>query len=49
MAMNGLRNLTQVLETGSNEIVINEAIRKRAVLPIRRLLDFAQRRKLRTQ
>ncbi len=44
MAMNGLRNLARVLESGDNEIVIDEAIRERAVRPIRRLLDFAQRR-----
>ncbi|MDS4040453.1 MAG: quinolinate synthase NadA, partial [Candidatus Competibacter sp.] len=41
MAMNGLRNLARVLETGDNEILIDEAIRARAVQPIRRLLDFA--------
>ena len=45
MAMNGLRNLAQVLETGTNEIVIDEAIRERAALPIRRLLDFARQRR----
>ncbi len=41
MAMNGLRNLKHVLETGANEIHIDEAIRKKAVLPIERMLDFA--------
>jgi quinolinate synthase len=45
MAMNGLRNLARVLETGANEIVIDEAVRERAVLPIRRLLEFAKQRK----
>ncbi len=45
MAMNGLRNLAQVLETGANEILINEAIRERAAVPIRRLLEFAKQRK----
>ncbi len=43
MAMNGLRNLKRVLETGANEIHIDEAIRKKAVLPIERMLDFAAR------
>jgi len=43
MAMNGLRNLKRVLETGTNEIHIDEAIRKKAVLPIERMLDFAAR------
>lgn len=41
MAMNGLRNLAQVLETGANEIHIDEPIRQRAVLSIQRMLDFA--------
>ncbi|ARU32785.1 quinolinate synthase [Sulfuriferula sp. AH1] len=41
MAMNGLRNLLQVLETGANEIHISEAVRERAVLSIQRMLDFA--------
>ncbi len=45
MAMNGLRNLAQVLETGANEIVIEKTLRERAVQPIRRLLEFAKRRK----
>ena len=45
MAMNGLRNLAEVLETGANEIVIDEAVRERAALPIRRLLEFAKQRK----
>lgn len=44
MAMNGLRNLARVLETGGNEITIDEAVRERAVLPIRRLLEFARQR-----
>ncbi len=45
MAMNGLRNLARVLETGRNEIVIDEVVRERAVRPIRRLLEFARQRK----
>lgn len=45
MAMNGLRNLARVLESGANEIQIDEAIRARAAVPIRRLLEFAKQRK----
>jgi quinolinate synthase len=45
MAMNGLRNLARVLEVGDHEILIDEAIRERAALPIRRLLEFARQRK----
>ena len=41
MAMNGLRKLAQVLTTGSNEIQVDESIRKRAALSIARMLDFA--------
>jgi quinolinate synthase len=42
MAMNALQNLAEVLETGRNEVLIDPAIRDRAVLPIRRMLDFAR-------
>ncbi len=41
MAMNGLRNLARVLETGENEIHIDEGIRAKARLSIQRMLDFA--------
>ncbi len=44
MAMNGLQNLVRVLETGENEIFIEETIRERAVLSLSRMLDFAQQR-----
>ena len=42
MAMNSLEKLAHVLETGSNEIHVEESIRKRAVLPIQRMLDFSK-------
>ncbi len=42
MAMNNLEKLAQVLETGSNEILIDEAIRQKAIISIQRMLDFAQ-------
>ena len=45
MAMNGLRNLKRVLETGANEIHIDETIRRKAVVPIERMLDFAAKMK----
>ncbi|MDH3316619.1 MAG: quinolinate synthase NadA [Gammaproteobacteria bacterium] len=44
MAMNGLRNLVDVLETGANEIIIEESIRKRAIVPVKRMLEFAARK-----
>jgi quinolinate synthase len=41
MGMNSLQNLEQVLESGENEIHIDEAVRAKAVVPIQRMLDFA--------
>ncbi len=45
MAMNGLRKLAHVLETGLNEIQVDPAVREQAVKPIQRLLDFARQRR----
>ena len=42
MAMNDLEKLAQVLETGNNEIHIDEAIRQKAAISIQRMMDFAQ-------
>ena len=41
MEMNGLKNLAQALENETNEILIEENIRKKAYIPIKRLMDFA--------
>lgn len=49
MAMNGLYNLAEVLETGNNEILVDPGIAKRAVLPIKRMLDFARQINLPTR
>ena len=49
MAMNGLMNLAEVLETGKNEIRVDAAIIPRAVQPIQRMLDFAKQIKLPTR
>ncbi len=48
MAMNGLLNLAEVLEKGNNEIHVDPAIIPRAVLPIKRMLEFAKQIKLPT-
>ena len=42
MAMNGLKNLAQVLEDENpdNEIHIDETIRQKALIPLNRMLDF---------
>ena len=42
MAMNGLDNLLAVLETGSNEIHVDEEIRVKALRSTQRMLDFAE-------
>lgn len=49
MAMNGLANLAQVLESGENEIYVDPAIIPRAVQPIKRMLDFARQISLPTR
>ncbi len=41
MAMNGLHNLLHVLETGENEIHVDEQIRKAAYRSTKRMLDFS--------
>lgn len=47
MAMNGLRSLHHVLETGANEIDVPADIARRARLPITRLLEFTAARAMR--
>jgi quinolinate synthase len=44
MAMNALQNLEQVLVRGDQVIEIEEPVRRRAVVPIQRMLDFARAR-----
>jgi len=41
MAMNGLHNLEQTLARLDNEIVIDEEIRRRALVSTRRMIDFS--------
>jgi quinolinate synthase len=45
MAMNGLQNLADVLETGANEIHVDPEIGRKAKLAIDRMLDFAAAKK----
>lgn len=42
MAMNDLEALGQVFSRDDNEVFVDPAIGKRAMLPLRRMLDFAQ-------
>ncbi len=46
MAMNSLQNLCEVLETGSNEILVDPELIPRAIKPLQRMLDFAVSRKV---
>ena len=43
MAMNDLAKLERVLVEGSNAIHVDEAIRRRAVVPLERMLEFGRR------
>jgi quinolinate synthase len=45
MAMNGLRNLAEVLENGNNEVFVDPGIGRQAVRAIDRMLDFAAAKK----
>lgn len=49
MAMNGLINLAEVLQTGQNEIHVDPHIIPLAVRPIQRMLDFAKQINLPTR
>lgn len=42
MAMNGLRSLAHVLETGANEIHVDADIRERALVSLSRMLEFGR-------
>ncbi|WP_210394890.1 quinolinate synthase NadA [Motiliproteus sediminis] len=46
MAMNGLDNLTEVLENGGNEIQVDAGLRERALRPLDRMLDFTAANRL---
>jgi quinolinate synthase len=45
MAMNGLHNLARVLETGENEIQVDERVRLGALRSTQRMLEFAAARR----
>lgn len=47
MAMNGLQAIAEGLESGGarHEIMVDEALREKALLPLNRMLDFAERLK----
>jgi quinolinate synthase len=49
MAMNALDNLADSLEFGRNEVFVDPALGERAMLPLKRMLDFAAARKQATK
>ncbi len=42
MAMNGLENLKQTLEQGVNEVLIDPKLAEQAMIPLQRMLSFAE-------
>lgn len=44
MAMNDLKNLAESLEAQTNEIVVPENIRKKALVPLERMVNFVNKR-----
>ncbi len=44
MAMNGLANLADTLETGRNEVHVDPELGRRAMVPLQRMLEFKARR-----
>lgn len=40
MAMNELENLSQVFDVANNEIIIDQSISRKALIPLQRMLDF---------
>ena len=42
MAMNGLENLAHSLESGKNEVFVDETIRQQALKSVTRMMDFAK-------
>lgn len=49
MAMNGLENLAECLETGSNEVFVDPELGKKAMVPLQRMLNFAAENKMRVK
>ena len=43
MKMNDLNRLENVLKTGANEIIIDETVRKKAEVSLKRMVDFAKK------
>lgn len=49
MAMNGLENLAECLEQGSNEVFVDAELGRKAMIPLQRMLNFATENKMRVK
>lgn len=49
MAMNGLENLAECLEKGTNEVLVDPELGKKAMIPLQRMLNFAAENKMRVK
>lgn len=49
MAMNGLENLAECLEKGTNEVLVDPELGKKAMVPLQRMLNFAAENKMRVK
>lgn len=49
MGMNALENLESTLRDGSNEILVDAELRERALLPLQRMVDFANSNEIRVR
>ena len=49
MGMNILENLQETLERGDNEIIVDPAIAAQALLPLDRMVNFANSNELRVK
>ena len=47
--MNGLENLVECLEKGSNEVFVDPELGKKAMIPLQRMLNFAAENKMRVK
>ena len=45
MAMNALDNMAEVLEAGSNEVLVDAVLGERAMLPLTKMLNFSAKSK----
>ena len=49
MAMNGLQNLEETLVQGNNEVHVDPALGEKAMIPLQRMLNFANENQMRVK